>query len=84
MYVVIVKRIADVSSKVTFQQHLPDSYPVLCEEYDSLKEAQAEHPKKIVGEDILTITEYNKGGDEMQEIFEAALSEQLKPWWRFW
>lgn len=74
-YVVIIKTAKDAP----LWSGLPDNYPVLCQEFDTLDEAQTAFPDKI----IMAAEDYKKFAGGLQSAFPAP-EPAAASWWKFW
>jgi hypothetical protein len=84
-YAVIVKTVADMSpeQKTGHYAYLPAEHPFEVREFeDTLENLEAQFPDKT----IVEVDQYNSEPVQaaLESIFNEAIAESTKPWWRFW
>lgn len=79
-YVAIITTVGDLDTQTRAQKYgqLPDAYPVRVQEFDTIQEAEASCPGKM----IMSVEQYNGYQKGTAMLYDHLANG--KPWWRFW
>lgn len=82
-FIAIVKTVGQLESKSYVQKNLPDLYPQLCVEGESIEELQKEYPDAKV----MSVEDYKGYKMALSDLYEEAQASAKQSFWdrlKFW
>lgn len=81
-YVVVKSRVEHLPKRGKQFYGVDPQFPLLCQEFDSLEEAQKFHAENPGSSEPYTEEQYNEHKKEMDQLFQRTWKK--RPFWKFW